>query len=278
MNTSCPTQCNDSPLSTLASITSLLTFFLGLLFSYIALLTSTRSAPGEIARLISDLRSTQSEINRVAEYIFYDYDVGRGAHERREEGFEGWRKLDGVVGAGGKGRSESGLSGETKTDHAGTGEKDTREGDALYNEVQVLLKECITLFYEADDLLKRTHVAGPERSYSSYVIGRKGLEVEKGLCSSSSASPPGILEKWATNIFRWIRGIIRRIRYLIKKDEVSEKMARLGEQKQKLGSVQMSLFLRKSAAQDQTLRRAVLEIERMGVRGKEDDIRGVSSG
>ena len=115
----CPT--TDSPLSTTASIVGILTFALGLFASYIALHTSTRSAPSEIARLIADLRSTQHEINRVAEYIFADYHPLPRAP-------------------------------------AGTRHYDT----SLYQEVQALLKDCIRLFYEADDLLKRIEQE-PER-------------------------------------------------------------------------------------------------------------------
>ena len=118
--TCCPT--TDSPLSTTASIVGILTFALGLFASYVALHTSTRSAPSEIARLIADLRSTQHEINRVAEYIFADY------HRFSSEESAGLVHSDSL----------------------------------LYEEVQVLLRDCIRLFYEADDLLKRSEQE-PER-------------------------------------------------------------------------------------------------------------------
>jgi hypothetical protein len=110
-STSAPSYCptTDSPLSTTASIVGILTFALGLFASYIALHTSTRSAPTEIARLIADLRSTQHEINRVAEYIFADYH-------------------------------------SSPNDATGVGYNDP----SLYEEVQVLLRDCIRLFYEAD--------------------------------------------------------------------------------------------------------------------------------
>lgn len=236
----------------------------------------------------------------MAEYIFYDYDVGRGAHERHGggdgngESFAGWRKLDSEKNGTTTTRTESGFSGETKINghricddrnrNRNSNGRDINEargideGDALYNEVQNLLKECITLFYEADDLLKRTDVAGPERSYSSYVVGRKGVEVQVS-SSSGFFGPHGshgnsnhnnnFIKRWITQAYLWVRGMVRRIRYLMKKDEVGEKMARLGEQKQKLGSVQMSLFLRKSAAQDQMLRRAVAGMERILAKERE---------
>jgi len=91
------------------SIVGILTFALGLFASYIALHTSTRSAPTEIARLIADLRSTQHEINRVAEYIFADHH-------------------------------------SSPNDATGVGYNDP----SFYEEVQVLLRDCIRLFYEAD--------------------------------------------------------------------------------------------------------------------------------
>ena len=219
----------------------------------------------------------------MAEYIFYDYDVGLGAHQRHGDGFAGWQKVE-KQGS----RTGSGFSGETKTDgvvHSdvnggmgngggggGGGGDGGGEGDPLYNEVQTLLRECITLFYEADDLLKRTHVAGPQRSYSSYVIGRKGVEIQNPL-GNPHAPHNSRSNTFLKNLFvrgyRWARSIVRRIRYLVKKDEVGEKMARLGEQKQKLGSVQMSLFLRKSAVQDAMLRTAVGGMERVLARERE---------
>ncbi|KAL8954676.1 MAG: hypothetical protein Q9183_006986, partial [Haloplaca sp. 2 TL-2023] len=66
------TEASDSPLSTTANILSILTFALGLFASYVALISATRGAPEEIKRLVEDLRTTQREINRVAEYIFDD--------------------------------------------------------------------------------------------------------------------------------------------------------------------------------------------------------------
>lgn len=65
-------QQSDSPLSTTSSVLGILTFGLALLGYYLALFSATRSAPSETQRLVSDLRSTQAEINRVAEWIFYD--------------------------------------------------------------------------------------------------------------------------------------------------------------------------------------------------------------
>ncbi|KAL8832005.1 MAG: hypothetical protein Q9191_000534 [Dirinaria sp. TL-2023a] len=119
--TCCPT--TDSPLSTTSSIIGILTFALGLFASYVALHTSTRSAPTQIGRLIADLRSTQHEINRVAEYIFSDYHNGP---------------------------SDGNLVGVSYYD------------SLLFEEVQVLLRDCTRLFYEADELLKRSE-REPER-------------------------------------------------------------------------------------------------------------------
>ena len=95
----------------------------------------------------------------------------------------------------------------------------------LYDEVQELLGSCVRLFYEADDLLKKS-----ER-----------------------------------NVSRWDpEGLRRRIIYVMNRHEVAEKMSRLEEQKQKLGDIRMSLFLRKSAMQDALLKQvaeSVTEIQ-----------------
>lgn len=90
--------------------------------------------------------------------------------------------------------------------------------DVLYEEVQGLLKTCITLFYEADDLLKR-----------------------------SERDPYG---------FR------RRVLFLLNREVVAEKMARLEGQKAKLGEIRMGLFLRRSARQDEALRRIADSLSR----------------
>ena len=118
-STCCPSA--DSPLSTTASIFGILTFALGLFASYVALHTSTRSAPSEVARLVADLRSTQHEINRLSEYIFTHY------HPSSDKRL-GFVQYD----------------------------------PFLYEEVQALLRDCVRLFYEADDLLKRSEKE-PER-------------------------------------------------------------------------------------------------------------------
>ena len=84
----------------------------------------------------------------------------------------------------------------------------------LYDEVQALLGNCVRLFYEADDLLKKSE----------------------------------------SDVSRWDpEGLRRRIMYVMSRHEVAEKMSRLEDQKQKLGDVRMSLFLRKSAMQDALL-------------------------
>ena len=95
----------------------------------------------------------------------------------------------------------------------------------LYDEVQELLGNCVRLFYEADDLLKKSE----------------------------------------SNVSRWDpEGLRRRIMYVMNRHEVAEKMSRLEEQKQKLGDIRMSLFLRKSAMQDALLKQvaeSVTEIQ-----------------
>ena len=119
---------SDSPLSTTANIFGILTFALGLFASYVALISATRGAPAEMKRLVDDLRTTQHEINRVAEYIFDDMHYASGAEKQLMST-----------------SSSSALR-----------YMDPFSGDVLKNEVESLLKTCITLFYEADDLLKRT--------------------------------------------------------------------------------------------------------------------------
>lgn len=75
----------------------------------------------------------------------------------------------------------------------------------LYEEVQTLLESCVRLFYEADDLLKK------------------------------SQSDEG----------RWDpEGLRRRIVFVMNRHEVGEKMQRLSDQKAKLSAVQTSLFMR----------------------------------
>ncbi|KAL9628134.1 MAG: hypothetical protein Q9164_007383, partial [Protoblastenia rupestris] len=181
------TPSNTDPLSTTASIVSILTFALGLLASYIALQSATRGAPSEIARLVDDLRSTQSEINRVAAYIFDD------AHDTPAETTITRRFF---VGKGGREHYAVGDVG------SGVGGPDIRDSSivALYEETQTLLGNCVRLFYEADDLLKRSR----------------------------------------SDSVRWDpEGLRRRIVFVMNRHEVGEKMKRLGEQKVRLASVQM---------------------------------------
>ena len=200
--------CGDSALSTTASIIGILTFALGLLASYIALQSATRGAPSEIARLVDDLRAMQHEINRVAEYIFDD------AHNMPVQ--------------------ISAMLASVKPLQSTTNEYPVRNMEAtvrtspmerLYDEVQELLGNCVRLFYEADDLLKRSE----------------------------------------SDVSRWDpEGLRRRIIYVMNRHEVAEKMSRLEEQKQKLGDIRMSLFLRKSAMQDALLKQvaeSVTEIQ-----------------
>lgn len=187
----------DSPLSTTASIVGILTFALGVLASYVALQSATRGAPSEIARLVDDLRTTQHEINRVAEYIFDDtHNVPMRIS----------RMLASTT------PSQYSTNEHLVEDAQATARTTAMQG--LYDEVQALLGNCVRLFYEADDLLKKS-----ERDVS-----------------------------------RWDpEGLRRRIMYVMNRHEVAEKMSRLEDQKQKLGDVRMSLFLRKSAMQDALL-------------------------
>lgn len=205
-----PSPNTDSPLSTTSSILGILTFALGLFGFYLALISATRSAPGEIQRLVSDLRGTQAEINRVSKWIIEENDEGLG---------ETW------VGVG---RSNSdwasgGATAAVASDHGGwerAGQKvgwskwgsgnvlteprrmatDMSGNQMLYDEVQGLLVSCLRLFYEADDLLKRSQ--------------REGM------------------------------GLWRRVLFVINRDEVLDKVGRLGEQRARLAAIQMSLFLR----------------------------------
>ncbi|KAL8653791.1 MAG: hypothetical protein Q9210_001895 [Variospora velana] len=114
----------DSPLSHTANILSILTFAFAIIASYIAGAIATYSAPAEIQRLVDDLRATQREINRTAEYIFSDM------HSHDDS-----------------------ASASAAPDHIAGASSPHQE--LLYNEVQNLFKTSITLFYEADDLLKR---------------------------------------------------------------------------------------------------------------------------
>lgn len=164
----CASVGGDSPLSTTANILSILTFALGLFASYVALISATRGAPAEIKRLVEDLRTTQKEINRVAGYIFDDmhYTVpgqGTGMHpglERANGRNEAGRMVNGHAKTGSLGATAS-FPGTTAPSSMIPGSrishnKDMFANDVLYDEVQGLLKTCVTLFYEADDLLKRS--------------------------------------------------------------------------------------------------------------------------
>lgn len=117
---------SDSPLSTTANIFGIFTFALGLFASNIALISATRGAPAEVKRLVDDLRTTQHEINRVAEYIFDDMHYASDAEKHLVPISSSSQYMDPFA------------------------------GDVLKNEVGSLLRACITLFYEADDLLKRS--------------------------------------------------------------------------------------------------------------------------
>ncbi|KAI4189170.1 MAG: hypothetical protein LQ346_005159, partial [Caloplaca aetnensis] len=144
-------------------------------------------------RLVDDLRATQREINRTAEYIMSDI------YAPPSPPF-------------------SAPLPQPITRPAAAPPRKISPDDVLYEEVQGLLKTCITLFYEADDLLKR-----------------------------SERDPYG---------FR------RRVLFLLNREVVAEKMARLEGQKAKLGEIRMGLFLRRSARQDEALRRIADSLSR----------------
>ena len=213
--------CGDSPLSTTASVVGILTFTLGLAASYIALQSATRGAPSEISRLIDDLRTTQREINRVAEYIFDDAHDTVDTHHRMV--FD--RSSQYVA-------SSTGVPTTVTVSRVGTMQ-------VLYDEVQELLGNCVRLFYEADDLLKR--------------------------CESDGA--------------RWDpEGLRRRITFVMNRHEVAEKMQRLEDQKARLGDVRMSLFLKKSAMQDTMLKEIKEAINQMTVRYEREQTHSDDSG
>lgn len=168
--TVCSSNGGDSPLSTTANVLSILTFALGLFASYVALISATRGAPAEIKRLVDDLRTTQKEINRVAGYIFDDMHYCNPA-----PGIQIIQDQDqGQANASGEHRTVNGSPKAGKKDAKtslpavpaptfiipGVGMRHDKQpfatNDMLYDDVQGLIKTCVTLFYEADDLLKRS--------------------------------------------------------------------------------------------------------------------------
>lgn len=201
---------SDSPLSITSSVLSILTFALGLFGFYLALISATRSAPGEIQRLVSDLRSTQAEINRVSKWIFEEDDEGLGGTwEGAGQGNPDWARSGATCAVdvnhrGGEGTRQKAEWSQWGYRNVGTGPRpiavDMSGNQMLYEEVQGLLVTCVRLFYEADDLLKRSQ--------------REGL------------------------------GLWRRVLFVMNRDEVLDKVGRLQEQKAILAAIQMSLFLR----------------------------------
>lgn len=205
-----PSPNTDSPLSITSSVLGILTFALGLFGFYLALISATRSAPGEILRLVSDLRSTQAEINRVSQWIFEEDDEAPGGtwvggSQGNSDGARG--DAIGAVGVNHGGGEKAGQkagwhewgSGNVRTEPRPVA-MDISGNQLLYEEVQGLLVTCIRLFYEADDLLKRSQREG--------------------------------------------KGLWRRVLFVMNRDEVLDKVGRLQEQKARLASIQMSLFLR----------------------------------
>ncbi|KAL8736934.1 MAG: hypothetical protein Q9181_002182 [Wetmoreana brouardii] len=207
----------DSPLSTTANVLSILTFALGLFASYVALISATRGAPAEIKRLVEDLRTTQKEINRVAEYIFDDMhqdlrsvqdghvvkgqgvqygDIGSSPSSRRKE----VRDRSALMGSLAMTAAMYGLHGLVPGVAGRERGNPFTTSDMLYDEVESLLQTCVRLFYEADDLLKR-----------------------------SERDPYGLR---------------RRMLFIMNRNDVTDKMQRLADQKAKLAAIQMSLFLK----------------------------------
>ncbi|KAL8785890.1 MAG: hypothetical protein Q9213_003122 [Squamulea squamosa] len=167
--TSCANCGGDSPLSTTANVLSILTFALGLFASYVALISATRGAPAEIQRLVDDLRTTQREINRFAAYICDDMHYSKPGHGvgNQQEQFKTryFRKGNETE----NGYARAGLGAMTSLaavlapslvvpglDASHNHTKASSANEILYEEVQGLLKTCVKLFYEADDLLKRS--------------------------------------------------------------------------------------------------------------------------
>ncbi|KAL8804276.1 MAG: hypothetical protein Q9182_002640 [Xanthomendoza sp. 2 TL-2023] len=165
----CASAGGDSPLSTTANVLSILTFALGLFASYVALISATRGAPAEIKRLVDDLRTTQREINRVAGYIFDDIHHSvlgqQSAGMKQEQGGEQFGRDNGVLVNGstkpGKTEAPTFIAARAAPSLgipvlSESHSKDLLATGVLYDEVQELLKTCVKLFYEADDLLKRS--------------------------------------------------------------------------------------------------------------------------
>ncbi|KAL8691688.1 MAG: hypothetical protein Q9218_003144 [Villophora microphyllina] len=207
-----PVCAGDSPLSTTANILSILTFALGLFASYVALISATHGAPLEIKRLVEDLRATQREINRVAEYIFDDMhnhptsDIASLAPHANPLAWQ--EVIAGVTIAQNSWNTTAKSKIPSIARHRANSTADRSQfftpSSILYNEVEALLQTCVKLFYEADDLLKR-----------------------------SERDPYGLR---------------RRILFVMNRNELTEKMQRLADQKAKLAAVQMSLFLKQIAA------------------------------
>lgn len=159
---------------------------------------------------MSDLRSTQAEINRVSKWIFEEDDEGLGGTwVGPGQGSSDWARggATGAVevnhGGGERARQKVGWNG-WESENGRTEPRpvamDMSGNQMLYEEVQALLVTCVRLFYEADDLLKRSQ--------------REGM------------------------------GLWRRVLFVMNRDEVLDKVGRLQEQKARLAAIQMSLFLR----------------------------------
>lgn len=160
---------------------------------------------------MSDLRSTQAEINRVSKWIFEEdgqalcgtlrVGHGRGNPDGASGGATNavWGNHEGGERARQKvGWSEWG-NGSVRTEPQ-LAAMDISGNQMLYEEVQGLLVTCVWLFYEADDLLKRSQMEG--------------------------------------------MGLWRRVLFVMNRDEMLDKVGRLQEQKARLAAIQMSLFLR----------------------------------
>lgn len=101
---------------------------------------------------MSDLRSTQAEINRVSNWIFDSDEVSSWVAAGVGHGE---RTGDKVVWSDGR------WVGNREREREGRPAVVNMSGShMLYEEVQGLLVTCIRLFYEADDLLKRSEREG----------------------------------------------------------------------------------------------------------------------
>ncbi|KAK4183674.1 hypothetical protein QBC35DRAFT_90920 [Podospora australis] len=65
----CPKEGGDSPLSTTGNITGILTFFLGLVFSFIAFFSLIRNADTELSNLLTIVSDTKNHISQITAHL-----------------------------------------------------------------------------------------------------------------------------------------------------------------------------------------------------------------